>query len=46
VLQSGDTLFKIAEKYDTSVEALCSLNNITKDQTIYPGQKILVTSGN
>ena len=44
VVQSGDTLFKIAEKYDTSLEALCSLNNITKDQTIYPGQKILVSS--
>ena len=45
VVQSGDTLFKIAKKYDTSVEALCSLNNITKDQTIYTGQKILVSSG-
>ena len=44
VVQSGDTLFKIAKKYDTSVEALCSLNNITKDQTIYTGQKIMVAS--
>ena len=46
VVQSGDTLFKIAKKYDTSVDELCRLNNIYKDKPIYPGQKIKVTSGN
>ena len=46
VVQSGDTLFKIAKKYDTSVDELCRLNNIDKDKPIYPGQKIKVTSGN
>ena len=45
VVQSGDTLSGIAKKYNTSVEALCSLNNMTKDQTINPGQKLLVSSG-
>jgi lipid-binding SYLF domain-containing protein len=46
VVQPGDTLSGIAEKYGISVEALCSLNKITKDQTIHPGQKILIPSGN
>jgi lipid-binding SYLF domain-containing protein len=46
VVQSGDTLLKIAKKYDTSVDELCRLNNIGKDKPIYPGQKIMVTSSN
>lgn len=46
VVQPGDTLSRIAEKYGISVEALSSLNKIPKDQTIYPNQKILIPSGN
>lgn len=40
----GDTLYQIAQRYGTSVDELCRLNNITPSQVIYPGQKVLVTS--
>jgi lipid-binding SYLF domain-containing protein len=46
VVKSGDTLFKIAEQYGTSVDTLCRLNNIGKSDPIHPGQKILVASDN
>ena len=45
-VQSGDTLSGIAGKYGISLDELCRLNNITKDQTIYPGQKLLVAPSN
>jgi len=38
----GDTLYGIARQYGTSVHELCRLNNISPDQVIYPGQKLLV----
>ncbi|MRG85090.1 glycosyl hydrolase family 18 protein [Salinibacillus xinjiangensis] len=38
---SGDTLFKIANKFATTVESIKSLNNLTSD-TIYVGQKLNV----
>jgi len=46
VVQSGDTLFGIGKKYGVSIDELCRLNNIGKDKPIYPGQKIIVDSGN
>ena len=42
-VRSGDTLYWIAQQYGTSVEELCSLNHITPNQVIYPGQRLLVT---
>lgn len=45
-IQSGDTLYKLALKYGTSIEALMTLNNI-KSHLIYPGQQIKIpSSGN
>ncbi|WP_239253603.1 muramidase family protein [Listeria ilorinensis] len=41
-VQSGDTLYKIANKYGTSVANLKSWNNLKSD-TIYPGQKLIVS---
>ena len=41
-VRRGDTLFKISIKYGVSVDAICRFNNITKDQPIYPGQRILI----
>jgi lipid-binding SYLF domain-containing protein len=46
VVQSGDTLSGISRKYGISVDELCRLNKIDKNDPIYPGQKIVVTSGN
>ena len=37
-VQKGDTLSKIAARYDTSVEQIVSLNGISNPNLIYPGQ--------
>ncbi len=40
-VQKGDTLWAIAQKYGTTVNALKTLNKLTSD-TIYPGQSLKV----
>lgn len=45
-VRPGDSLYRIAKQYGTSVNELRSLNNFAKDQDIYPGQRILVPSNN
>jgi uncharacterized protein (UPF0335 family) len=42
VVQSGDTLYVIAQRYGISVEQLCRLNNMTLNQVIYPGERLMV----
>ena len=42
-VRRGDTLFGIARKYGIAVDQLYRLNNLTKNQDIYPGQKILIS---
>lgn len=42
-VQPGETLYRIAKKYGLSVAELCRLNQMSKDQAIKPGQKLLVT---
>jgi len=44
-VRSGDTISGIARKYAISVSKLLRYNNFSKDQVIYPGQKLWVTSG-
>lgn len=39
---SGDTLGRIAQKYKTTVSALCALNNITKTTVLRLGKKLQV----
>ena len=41
-VRSGETLYRIAQKYRISVEKLRRLNNIAPEHPIYPGQKLLV----
>jgi LysM repeat protein len=43
-VRPGETLYRIAKRYGISVSQLCLLNNISPNQAIYPGQKILVPS--
>jgi GH25 family lysozyme M1 (1,4-beta-N-acetylmuramidase) len=45
IVQSGDTLSGIAEKYGTTTGTLASINNISNPNLIYPGQKIVLPSG-
>jgi spore germination protein len=41
-VQPGDTLYKIAQKFGTSVNTLSKLNNIQDPDLIYPGQTLLI----
>lgn len=44
VVQSGDTVEKIAKRHGTSIEAIRAANKL-KGHTIYPGQKLVVKPG-
>jgi LysM repeat protein len=44
-VRSGENLYRIALKYDLTMDELCRLNKITTDQAIYPGQRLLVNPG-
>jgi hypothetical protein len=42
IVQPRDTLWKIAKKYNTTVEAIVALNKIETPDLIYPGQKLVI----
>lgn len=47
IVQAGDTLFKIAQTYDTSIDAILAINpQITNPNLIYPGQIIIIPASN
>lgn len=41
-VKSGDTLYSIARRFDTTVERLVELNRIENPNLIYPGQKLII----
>lgn len=41
-VKQGDSLYKIAQKYNTTVEQLCKKNKIKENATIQPGQSLKV----
>ncbi len=43
-VKSGDTPFKIAQRFGMNLNALLSMNGLTTRSKIYPGQKLRVTS--
>jgi len=42
VVQKGDSLWKIAKNYNTSIDDILSVNDIDDPNKIYPGQKLLI----
>ena len=42
VVKSGDTLYRLASKYDTTVSEICRLNGITPKTTIKIGRRLRV----
>lgn len=44
VVQKGDTLYGIATEFNTTVDAIKELNNLTNN-TLYIGQRLLIPSG-
>jgi LysM repeat protein len=41
-VRRGDTPWRIANLYKTTVKVLCALNDISPNTTLYPGVKLLV----
>lgn len=47
VVQSGDTLSEIANKYGTTVQEIANINNIENPNVIYPGETLrILTNSN
>lgn len=42
IVQPGDTLYTIAERFNVPLDALIRLNNIPRPDLIYPGQRLLI----
>jgi hypothetical protein len=42
IVQPGDSLWKIAKKYNTSIDEMLSVNEIDNPAKIYAGQKLLI----
>ena len=38
----GDNLYRIAQRYGTTVENLCSWNGLSKSASIYPGDMLTI----
>lgn len=46
VVEWGETLFSIARRYGTSVDAICATNGIADPTHIYAGQRLLIPASN
>lgn len=44
-VQQGETLFRIAKRYGLSIQELCTLNGMNRNEVIQPGQKLIVGKG-
>lgn len=42
IVQSGDTLSEIAQRFGTTYQSLAAINNISDPNRIYPGQEICI----
>lgn len=45
-IESGDSLYKIARRYNINPSLLASLNGLNMEDYIYPGQEILIPKSN
>lgn len=44
IVQKGDTLWKIANRYGTTVQEIVNINNIENPDLIYPGQELRIVT--
>lgn len=42
VVKKGDTVYKIAKRFGTTMEAIIAVNNLNNPNLIYPGQVLLI----
>jgi murein DD-endopeptidase MepM/ murein hydrolase activator NlpD len=45
LVKSGETLSRIARRYDTTIEAITAANDLRNANLIYPGQRLTITEG-
>ena len=45
-IESGDTLYKIARKYNINPQLLASMNGLNMEDYIYPNQEIFIPKNN
>lgn len=45
VVRKGDTLWKLAKRFNTTVENIANINNIENPDLIYPNQKLVIVKG-
>ncbi|MBA1334817.1 MAG: hypothetical protein HPY66_0437 [Firmicutes bacterium] len=43
VVQPGDTLWKVAKKYSTTIEELVKINELEEPDKLVPGQKLIIS---
>ena len=41
-VQNGDTLWKLAKRFNTTVEDILAVNDIENPDLIYPGQRLII----
>lgn len=46
VVRAGENLYRIAKRYNLTMDALCRLNSLPANGTIHPGQKLMVATSN
>ena len=46
IIEQGDSLYKIAQKYNINPKLLASLNGLNMEDYIYPKQEILIPKNN
>jgi len=46
IVQAGDSLWKISQRFGVSLDKLFAANNMNSSTVIYPGQKIIIPQGN
>ncbi|UZR92575.1 LysM peptidoglycan-binding domain-containing protein [Chondrinema litorale] len=44
-VKTGDSLYAIAQKFDTSADAIQQQNGLSASTSIYPGQRLVIPSG-
>ena len=45
-VKSGDTLWELARKFDTTVESIAKLNNLGDNYELYIGQRLIIDNNN
>lgn len=45
VVRKGDTLWKLAKRFNTTVQNIAAINNIENPDLIYPNQKLIIVKG-